>query len=98
MGFGYDFTNLQYYSPEAICHGTQNLPSWCWHKRGYRCPGFESNATQLVSASRTFNFGGYINSIHIPDRNDPSKSEDVLLGYKDFQGYVKDQSFINCIN
>ena len=44
-----------------------------------------------------FNFGGYIDSIHIPYRNDPSQSEDVLLGYKDFRGYMNDQSYINCI-
>jgi len=44
-----------------------------------------------------YNFGGYINSINIPYYNNPSESEDVLLGYKDFQGYVKDQSYINCI-
>ena len=44
-----------------------------------------------------FNFGGYIDSIRIPYRNDSSQTEDVLLGYKNFQGYVKDQSYINCI-
>ena len=44
-----------------------------------------------------FNFGGYIHSINIPYDNDPSKSEDVLLGYKNFEGYLKDQSYFNCI-
>ena len=44
-----------------------------------------------------YNFGGYINSINIPYQNDPSQTEDVLLGYKDFQGYLKDQSYFNCI-
>ena len=44
-----------------------------------------------------FNFGGYIDSIRIPFHEDPSQSEDVILGYRDFQGYVKDQSYFNCI-
>ena len=44
-----------------------------------------------------FNFGGYIDSICIPFYEDPSQSEDVILGYRDFQGYVKDQSYFNCI-
>ena len=44
-----------------------------------------------------YNFGGYIDSIRIPYQNNLSQSEDVLLGYKNFQGYVKDQSYFNCI-
>ena len=44
-----------------------------------------------------FNFGGCIDSINIPYRKDPSQSEDVLLGYSDFQGYVNNQSYMNCI-
>ena len=44
-----------------------------------------------------FNFGGYIHNINIPYYSDPSKSEDVLLGYKNFEGYLKDQSYFNCI-
>ena len=44
-----------------------------------------------------YNFGGYIDSIRIPYQNNLSKFEDVLLGYKNFQGYVKDQSYFNCI-
>ena len=44
-----------------------------------------------------FNFGGCIDSIKIPYVNEPSQSEDVLLGYKDFQGYLNNKSYMNCI-
>jgi aldose 1-epimerase len=44
-----------------------------------------------------YNFGGCINSIRIPYHSNPSESEDVLLGYNDFEGYVNDTSYLNCI-
>ena len=35
-----------------------------------------------------FNFGGYIHSIYIPYKDEISKTEDVVLGYKNFQDYA----------
>mgnify|MGYP000921103855 CR=1 FL=1 len=44
-----------------------------------------------------YNYGCYINSVRIPYYSDPSQSEDVLLGYKHFEGYLGDTSYLNCI-
>ena len=44
-----------------------------------------------------FNFGGYIHSINIPYVNDNSKTEDVLLGYNNFQEYKNDEYYINAL-
>ena len=44
-----------------------------------------------------YNFGGYINNIFIPYKNNLDKHEDVLLGYKNFEDYIKDRSYLNCI-
>ena len=44
-----------------------------------------------------FNFGCYINSIKIPYYNNNKYFEDVVLGYKDFQGYFNDSSYMNCV-
>ncbi|MAV82050.1 MAG: galactose mutarotase [Pelagibacteraceae bacterium] len=44
-----------------------------------------------------FNFGGYIDRIEIPYKNEPNKKEDVVLGYKNFDDYVNENSYFNCI-
>ena len=44
-----------------------------------------------------FNFGGYVDSILIPYKNNSNKTEDVLLGYKNINEYINDTSFFNCI-
>ena len=41
-----------------------------------------------------YNFGGYINNIFIPYKNNLDKHEDVLLGYKNFEDYIKDRSYL----
>ena len=43
-----------------------------------------------------FNYGGYIHSILIPNLNN-NFNEDVVLGYNNFEGYLKDSSYFNCI-
>jgi len=42
-----------------------------------------------------YNYGCYIHSINIPYLNDSLKTEDVLLGYNNFQGYFNDEDYIN---
>ncbi len=44
-----------------------------------------------------YNFGGYIESILIPYHNKLHENEDVLLGYRSFDDYLSDQSYLNCI-
>lgn len=44
-----------------------------------------------------FNFGGYIHSIYIPYKDEISKTEDVVLGYKNFQDYQDDEYYINAL-
>ena len=44
-----------------------------------------------------YNFGGYINNIFIPYSNKIHDHEDVLLGYRNFEEYILDQSYLNCI-
>ena len=44
-----------------------------------------------------YNFGGYINNIFIPYNNKLHEHEDVLLGYRNFEEYISDQSYLNCI-
>ena len=44
-----------------------------------------------------YNYGGYINKILIPYSNKLHEYEDVLLGYKNFEEYISDQSYLNCI-
>ena len=44
-----------------------------------------------------YNFGGYINNIFIPYHNNSHKHEDVLLGYRNFEEYISDQIYLNCI-
>ena len=43
-----------------------------------------------------FNYGGYIHNILIPNIAN-NINEDVVLGYKNFNGYLKDSSYFNCI-
>ena len=44
-----------------------------------------------------YNFGGYINNILIPYNHNLYEHEDVLLGYRNFEEYVSDRSYLNCI-
>jgi aldose 1-epimerase len=44
-----------------------------------------------------YNFGGYINNILIPYNHNLYEHEDVLLGYRNFEEYISDQSYLNCI-
>ena len=44
-----------------------------------------------------YNFGCYFHSISIPYKNNIDQTEDVLLGYKDFESYTLDNSYLNCI-
>ena len=44
-----------------------------------------------------YNFGGYIHNVLIPYKNDISKTEDVILGYSDFQGCEGSESYFNAI-
>ena len=44
-----------------------------------------------------YNFGGYIDSISIPYQNKLHEHEDILLGYRSFEDYLSDQSYLNCI-
>ena len=55
---------------------------------------FTNKSNYVVSF---YNFGGYINNILIPYNNKLHEHEDVLLGYKDFEEYISDQSYLNCI-
>ena len=44
-----------------------------------------------------YNYGGYIKSIKIPHNENKNTYEDVILGYKNFRGFVNDKSYMNCI-
>jgi len=44
-----------------------------------------------------YNFGGYINSVLIPYKNNPTKYEDVILGYKNLDACKTGPDFFNSI-
>ena len=44
-----------------------------------------------------YNFGGYINSILIPYKNNPTKCEDIILGYKNLEACKIAPDFFNGI-
>ena len=55
---------------------------------------FTNNNNYVVNF---YNFGGYIDSISIPYKNKLHEYEDVLLGYRNFENYILDKSYLNCI-
>lgn len=44
-----------------------------------------------------YNYGGYFSSVKIPFKNDQSKTEDVLLGYRNLENYIRDKIYLNSI-
>ena len=44
-----------------------------------------------------FNFGGYFHSINVPYKYNTKKTEDVILGYQDFDEYLTDQISLNAL-
>ena len=44
-----------------------------------------------------YTLGGYIHEVHIPKFDDPSQTEDVLLGYDNFEDVLDSKDYFNSI-
>ncbi len=44
-----------------------------------------------------YTLGGYMHEVHIPKLDDPSKTEDVLLGYDNFEDLLESRDYFNSI-